>query len=102
MVLTYFLSMRTLLFLLLLLSAASCAPRVYWPQGHYHRAAIPATAPADPIARAAYIQRLDSLTAQLWSGTARIDMLEEGRDYQGWSPAPAKCQQRVFSLFKKK
>jgi len=84
----------------LLLSAASCAPRVYWPQGHYHRAALP-PAPTDPVARAAYVRHLDSLTAVLWSippgeGPARIEVLEEGRDYQGWSPAPAKCQQRPF------
>lgn len=88
--------MRHLLVSLLALSLASCAPRVYWPQGHDHRAALPATAPTDPAARAAYIRRLDSTAAVLWSGTARIQVLEEGRDYQGWSPAPAKCQQQPF------
>jgi hypothetical protein len=79
----------------LLLSGTSCAPRVYWPQGHGHRAALPPP-PGDPAARAAYIRRLDSLTAELWSGPARILVLEEGCDYRGWSPAPAKCQQKAF------
>ena len=87
--------MRNLLVSLLVLSLASCAPGVYWPQGHGHRAALP-PAPADPAARAAYVRRLDSTAAVLWSGTARISVLEEGRDYQGWSPAPTKCQQRSF------
>jgi hypothetical protein len=76
----------TAILLGLLLSVTSCAPRVYWPQGHYHRAALP-PAPTNPAARAAYIRRLDSLAAVLWSGTARL---------QRWSPAPVKCQQRAF------
>ena len=78
-----------------MLSLASCAPRVYWPQGHGHRAALP-PAPAAPAARAAYVRRLDSTAAVLWSGTARIQVLAEGRDYQGWSPAQPKCQQQPF------
>lgn len=66
--------MRNLLFFFALLSATSCTQRVYWPQGHYHRAAVPA-AP---------------------TGGAIITVLEEGRDYQGWSPAPVRCQQKPF------
>lgn len=63
--------MRILFFLLILLSAASCAPRIYWPQGHYHRAAVPAA-------------------------PAVITVLEEGRDYQGWTPTRPTCQQQPF------
>lgn len=59
--------MRLVLLFAVLLG--SCSPRVYWPQGHGRRAALPA-APAS------------------------IVVLKEGRDYQGWSPAAAKCQQQ--------
>jgi hypothetical protein len=57
----------------LLLSAGSCSPRVYWPQRPDNRGAR-----SGP------------------RGSAQVDMLEEGRDYQGWTPAPVKCQQQAF------
>lgn len=60
----------TAILLGLLLSAASCTPRVYWPQSTGRRAAI--------------------------SASPSIYVLEEDRDYQGWSPAPTKCQQKPF------
>lgn len=60
-------------------SVSSCSPRVYWPQSHDHRGARSAP-----------------------RGSASIDVLEEGRDYQGWSPAPVKCQQQFpFRVTKK-
>jgi hypothetical protein len=60
-----------LIALAFILTATSCTHRVYWPQNPGRRGAI-SVAPAS------------------------IDVLEEGRDYQGWSPAPAKCQQKPF------
>lgn len=54
----------------LLLTASSCTHRVYWPQSTERRASI--------------------------SAPASIEVVEEGRDYHGWSPAPLKCQQKPF------
>jgi peptidoglycan biosynthesis protein MviN/MurJ (putative lipid II flippase) len=65
---------------LCLLVLASCTSRVYWPQNHSQR---PTRTPRR---------------------VAQITVLEEGRDYQGWSPALTKCQQKPFpfhSLTKK-
>jgi hypothetical protein len=46
---------NVLLALAVLLSTASCTRRVYWPQGHYRRAAVPVR-PLPPTQTLGYAQ----------------------------------------------